>query len=583
MSAPAERRIRRRPLPERAPALPAGLHPVLRRVYAARHVAQGGELDYGLAGLPDPAALDGSGEAARQLAGVLTGGGRILVVGDFDADGATSCAVVLRALRAMGASDVDYLVPNRFEFGYGLTPELVAVARERRPDLILTVDNGVSSVSGVAAAAAAGIPVVVTDHHLPGDRLPAAAALVNPNLPGAAFPGRHLAGVGVAFYVMLALRAHLRAEGWFGAGRPEPPLADLLDLVALGTVADVVPLDHLNRTLVAQGLRRIRAGRGSPGVVALLAAAGRDPARTVAADLGFAVAPRLNAAGRLEDMGLGIECLLSADAATGEQRARRLDALNRERRRIEHDMREAALAGLEADALAGDGEVGPALCLLRDDWHQGVVGIVAARVKERFHRPVIAFAPSDAGLIKGSARSIPGLHIRDLLEELDTETDGRLIHRFGGHAMAAGLTLGRADFDVFRERFTALAAARLDPEALTDVLYTDGALAPAEFELGLARALRGGGPWGAEFPEPCFDGTFRVRDRRIVGGHHLRLVLSPLDDERLRLPAIAFNALARGWDRLGDAVRAVYRLDVNPYQGEESLQLIVSHLEPWPA
>lgn len=583
MSIPTARRICRRPLPGREPALPGGLHPVLRRVYAARHIAQGSELDYGLAGLPDPAALGGSGEAARQLAGVLTGGGRILVVGDFDADGATSCAVVLRALRAMGARDVGYLVPNRFEFGYGLTPELVAVARERRPDLILTVDSGVSSVSGVAAAAAAGIPVVVTDHHLPGDRLPAAAALVNPNLPGAAFPGRHLAGVGVAFYVMLALRARLRAEGWFDADRPEPPLADLLDLVALGTVADVVPLDHLNRTLVAQGLRRIRAGRGSAGLVALLAAAGRDPARAVAADLAFAVAPRLNAAGRLEDMGLGIECLLSADAATGEQRARRLDALNRERRRIERDMREAALAGLEADALAGDGEVGPALCLLRDDWHQGVVGIVAARVKEQFHRPVIAFAPSDAGLIKGSARSIPGLHIRDLLEELDTETDGRLIHRFGGHAMAAGLTLGRADFDAFRERFTARVAARLDPEALTDVLYTDGPLAPAEFELDLAHALRGGGPWGAGFPEPCFDGTFRVRDRRIVGGSHLRLVLSPLDDERLRLPAIAFNALERGWDRIGDPARAVYRLDVNSYRGQESLQLIVSHIEPWPA
>lgn len=582
MSGAVQPRIRRRTLPQREPALPEGLHPVLRRVYAAREVVEGAELDYGLAGLPDPAALGGSEEAARQLAGVLTGGGRILVVGDFDADGATSCAVVVRALRAMGAPEADYLVPNRFEFGYGLSPELVAVARGRRPDLILTVDNGVSSVSGVAAAAAAEIPVVITDHHLPGTRLPAAAALVNPNLPGETFPGRHLAGVGVAFYVMLALRAHLRGAGWFGPGRPEPPLADLLDLVALGTVADVVPLDHLNRTLVEQGLRRIRAGRGSPGVLALLGAAGRDPAHAVAADLGFAVAPRLNAAGRLEDMGLGIECLLSADAATGEQRALRLDALNRERRRIEHDMREAALAGLEADALAGDGELGPALCLLRDDWHQGVVGIVASRVKERFHRPVIAFAPSESGLIKGSARSIPGLHIRDLLEELDTQTGGRLIHRFGGHAMAAGLTLGRADFDAFRERFTALVAERLDPEALTDVLYTDGALEPEELDLGLAQALRRGGPWGAGFPEPCFDGTFRVRDRRMIGGSHLRLVLSPLEGDDLRVAAIAFNARERGWERIGDTVRAVYRLDVNRYQGQESLQLVISHMEPWP-
>ncbi|PWG63977.1 single-stranded-DNA-specific exonuclease RecJ [Sediminicurvatus halobius] len=577
----SRRQIRRREVDHDAAArLPQDWHPVLRRVYAARRVSAAAEVSYGLDGLPAPDGLGGMATAADTLARTLTAGGRILVVGDFDADGATSCAVVLKALRAMGATAVDYLVPNRFDFGYGLSPELVAVARERAPDLILTVDNGVSSVNGVAAAVEAGIPVVVTDHHLPGETLPAAAAIVNPNLPGQRFPGRHLAGVGVAFYVMLALRAWLRAEGWFGDGRPEPALAELLDLVALGTVADVVPLDHANRTLVAQGLRRIRAGRGSPGVVALLSAAGRDPARTVAADLGFAVAPRLNAAGRLEDMGLGIECLLSDDPAAAERLAAQLDTLNRERRRIERDMRESALAGLEAEALAGDGDVGPALCLLRDDWHQGVVGIVASRVKEQFHRPVIAFAPSEAGLIKGSARSVPGLHIRDLLEELDTETGGRLIHRFGGHAMAAGLTLGRSDFDAFRERFRALVAAKVDAETLTDTLYTDGALAGDEITLALAHTLRAAGPWGAGFPEPSFDGSFCVCDRRIVGGSHLRLTLAPAEAPAVRLPAIAFNALERGWDEVGERVRVVYRLDVNQYRGQESLQLMVSHIEP---
>lgn len=580
MSVP-RRSIRRREVRADAlAALPSDWHPVLRRVYAARQVTTAAELEYGLGGLPAPDTLGGAGAAAARIAETLMAGGRILVVGDFDADGATSCAVMVRALRAMGAARVEYLVPNRFEFGYGLSPELVAVAREREPALIVTVDNGVSSVSGVAAAAEAGIPVVVTDHHLPGESLPAAAALVNPSLPGERFAGRHLAGVGVAFYVMLALRAHLRAAGWFGAERPEPGLGALLDLVALGTVADVVTLDHVNRTLVEQGLRRLRAGHGSPGVVALLAAAGRDPAQAVAADLGFAAAPRLNAAGRLEDMALGIECLLSDDPAAAEAHAGRLDALNRERRRIERDMRADALAGLEAEALAGDGEVGPALCLLRDDWHQGVVGIVASRIKEQFHRPVIAFAPADDGHIKGSARSIPGLHIRDLLEQLDTETDGRLIHRFGGHAMAAGLTLGRGDFEAFRERFRSLVAARLDADALTDTLHTDGELAAEEMTLELARHLRGGGPWGAGFPEPCFDGEFHVHDRRIVGGSHLKLTLVPATAPGLRLPAIAFNAVDRGWEAMGERVRAVYRLDVNRYQGRESLQLIVSHLEP---
>ena len=573
--------IRRRTVdPALMEALPAELHPVLRRVYAGRRVADAAELQHGLADLQPPGRLGGLDEAAALLAEVLSEGGLTVVVGDFDADGATGSAVAVRALRAMGGR-VEHLVPNRFRFGYGLSPELVAVARELGPSLILTVDNGVSSLRGVRAARAAGIRVLVTDHHLPGPELPAADAIVNPNIPGDPFPSKALAGVGVVFYVMSALRARLRELGWFARhGLPEPRLAELLDLVALGTVADVVPLDRNNRILVEQGLRRLRARRGCPGIMALLQVAGREPERAVASDLGFAVGPRLNAAGRLEDMSLGIECLVTDDADRAAALARELDGLNRQRREIEGQMTEQALASLEP--LGRELEQGrppAALCLFDADWHQGVVGILASRLKERLHCPVIAFAPADGGLIKGSARSIPGLHVRDALARLEAGHPG-LIQRFGGHAMAAGLTLRPADLPVFREAFEAAVLEALGGEPPTLEMLTDGALSPADLELDLAAVLRTGGPWGQGFPEPRFDNGFRVRSRRVVGERHLRLGLEHVEGGGQAVPAIAFNALEAGWDAMPDSVHAVYRLDVNRYRGQDSLQLVVEALQP---
>lgn len=566
---------RRRPQPVPA-ALEAHCHPVLARVYAARGVSSPGELDYGLTHLLPDERLQGIDSAAALLAEALERRQHVLVVGDFDADGATGCALAVSGLRLLGAERVDYLVPNRFEFGYGLTPEIVEVAAARAPDLLITVDNGTSSVAGVDAANAHGMAVIVTDHHLAGEELPRAAALVNPNQPGDRFPSKCLAGVGVMFYLLIALRRTLRAREWFERKAvPMPRLADLLDLVAVGTLADVVPLDRNNRILVSQGLARIRAGRCRPGIEALLRVAGRDPARTTASDVGFALAPRLNAAGRLEDMSLGIECLLAPTPALARERAARLDALNRERRDIEKTMREQAMSHLEGLSLADAGAMPLGLCLFDERWHPGVVGILAARIKDRYHRPVIAFASDGEHALRGSVRSVPGVHARDVLDAVAAAQPG-LLTRFGGHAMAAGLSLERSRFDAFSHAFDTEVRRHVTETALRGRTLSDGELRPEEMDLDLAHRIRSGGPWGQGFPEPCFDGEFEVRQSRVVGGQHVKLVLSPAGSGR-RVDAIAFNA-EPSFPSTAGRVRIAYRLGVNFYQGLESPELLV---EAW--
>ena len=556
--------------------LSAIAHPVLRRVFAARHVRSEQDLDTALEGLHRPDGLLGIDAAVSLLVTALEQRERILVVGDFDADGATSSALMVSALRAFGAAAVDYLVPNRFEYGYGLTPEIVAVAAQRSPQLIVTVDNGISSHEGVAAARKLGIPVLVTDHHLPGNTLPDAAAIVNPNQPGDSFPSKALAGVGVAFYLMMALRSRLDAAGWFEhQGLPRPNLAAFLDLVALGTVADLVPLDRNNRILVQQGLQRIRAGQCRPGIRALLEVAGRNISRVVASDFGFAAGPRLNAAGRLDDMSRGIECLLCDDPKQASELAQRLDELNRERREIEADMKQQALQAVEALHLRED-SLPHGLCLYDESWHQGVIGILASRIKERYHRPVIAFANAGDGQLKGSARSVPGLHIRDTLDAI-AAAHPELLRKFGGHAMAAGLSLAEADLPAFSDAFETELQRRLDEESLHGVLESDGQLGEADFALEFSELLRNAGPWGQGFPEPLFDGLFTVLGQRVVGERHLKLSLQPVDTRR-RLDAIAFNQAGQA-PATGERLRAAYRLDSNEYRGLLGVQLVVEHME----
>lgn len=567
-----------RPLKADPDGLPSDWHPVVRRVLAARGISRADQLDMGLHRLASPAALADCDEAARCIAATVRDRGRILVLGDFDADGATSCALAVRALRAMGAREVDYLVPDRFAYGYGLSPAIAEVARERQPALVITVDNGITSHDGAAALKAAGIPVVITDHHLPGDGLPPAAAIVNPNRADDGHPGKALAGVGVIFHVMLQVRAVLREQAWFGAAG-EPGMAELLDLVALGTVADLVPLDATNRILAEQGLRRIRSGAAAPGILALLAVAGRQADRINTADLGFAVAPRLNAAGRLDDMAVGIECLLTDDRDQAASLAERLDDLNRDRRAIESRMRDDAMAAVESlRERLGDSEPPAGLCLHSADWHEGVVGLVAGRVKEHFHRPVVALAPTgDGSVLKGSGRSIPGVHIRDVLTTVDARYPG-IMERFGGHAMAAGLSLRTEQQEAFREAFQEVVAESVSPEILANELAIDGALEAPDFTLGLACTLRTLVPWGEGFPEPRFSNAFRIRERRVVGGRHLKLRVT-LDDSGPVLDAIAFNALDRGWSDPGEKARLTYRLDVNRYRGRDRLQLVVDHIQ----
>jgi single-stranded-DNA-specific exonuclease len=573
---PASRRIVRRSVPAEH-RLPADLHPVLARIFAARGALDGEALDHSLQALLRTEQLGGVDRAVDLLCDALTQEARIVFVADFDADGATSCAVGVRALRACGARHVDYVVPNRFEYGYGLTPPIVDLAATRGADLLITVDNGVSSLEGVAHAKSAGLTVLITDHHLPGAHLPAADALVNPNLAGDPFPSKALAGVGVIFYVMLALRTRLRDSGWFGRrGCPEPNLAELLDLVALGTVADVVPLDPNNRRLVAQGLARIRAGRCQPGITALLSVAGRDPRRVVASDLGFAVGPRLNAAGRLADMSLGIECLLADDPQRCRRIAAELDALNDERRALERDMRAQAIALLAARELAPDAHQ-HGICLFDPSWHQGIIGVVAGRIKDVYHRPVVAFASAGHGELKGSARSIPGVHVRDVLDEIAATYPG-LLSRFGGHAMAAGLSLREEDLSAFGTAFDATVAAHVAPADLEHRVLTDGSLDTAEMTLEFARTLAAAAPWGQAFAEPLFDGEFRVLERRIVRHDHVQLRLAARGGDRV-FAAIAFNAADAAWGATGTDIRAAYRLAVNEYQGIERLQLVIEYAE----
>ncbi len=559
------------------------MHPVLQRVYQNRGVADKRELEYGLGGLHSYQLLTGIKQAAEIIYAVIRNQQRIIIVGDFDADGATSCAVAVRGLRKLGARYVDFLVPNRFEFGYGLTPEIVVVAADLDPQLIITVDNGISSIEGVDAARQRGIKVVITDHHLPGNVLPKADAIVNPNQPGDVFPSKFLAGVGTMFYVILALRSLMREHDWFKtAGLQEPNFATLLDLVALGTVADVVPLDHNNRVLVSQGLARIRAGHACPGIKALVEVAGRQIDRLVATDLSFAVAPRLNAAGRIEDMAIGVACLLTDDPEQARQLALRLDQLNQERRAIEQDMQAQALLSLEAMQLQED-NLPVALCLYDKDWHQGVIGILASRIKERLHRPVIAFADggTDAegiSILKGSARSIAGLHIRDAIDAVATRNPS-LVQKFGGHAMAAGLTLRLSDLPKFTETFTQEVARHITEDDLRGVLHSDGELGALDMDLLLANQIRFAGPWGQAFPEPLFDGEFTLLNYRILADRHLKLSLQ----HGLSGPAVeavAFNTRDDDWPDQVDRVRIAYRLDVNHYRGQDKLQLIVEHLEP---
>lgn len=554
------------------------VHPLLRRVYAARHIQSANELDKAIEGLLPFQSLLGMDKAVHLLADAVTKNKKILIIGDFDADGATSTAVAIRALKSFGAEQVQFLVPNRFAFGYGLTPELVTVAKDFAPDIIVTVDNGIANHAGVDAAKSLGIRVIITDHHLVAATLPSADAIVNPNQPGDSFPSKHLAGVGVIFYVMLALRRHLANLKWFDKKHlPEPNMSSLLDLVALGTVADLVPLDHNNRILVHHGLRRIRAGQCVPAIVALLELSDRNFARAVASDLGFAVAARLNAAGRIDDMSLGIECLLSDDSIRVREIARTLDQLNDERKSIEHDMQAQALAALNKLNNNLKGELPRGLCLFDESWHQGVIGILASRIKDRFNRPAIIFAPGQAGELKGSARSISGLHIRDALALIDTQHPG-LIIKFGGHAMAAGLTIARHILDDFVNIFDEVVSMQVTDAQLQHCLLSDGELAPEDFSLEVAALFRDAGPWGQTFPEPLFDGTFQIIEQRIVGDKHLKLRLGKGDKV---LDAIAFFVDTKEWpNHRCQSARAAYRLDVNEYKGRRTVQLIVEYLEP---
>jgi len=570
---PVSLRLRRREPKGRPDGWPSDVHPVLQAVYAARGVLSPAQAEHRLAHLLSPTALGGMAQAVDLLIDAIRGQWSIVVAGDYDCDGATGTAVALRGLRLLGATRATYAIPNRFVHGYGLSAALVE-SLQPTPQLIITVDNGVASVAGVAAARARGIRVLVTDHHLPGDQLPAADAMVNPNLRGDGFPSKALAGVGVMFYLLLATRAALRERGAFAAGA-EPDLSVLLDLVALGTVADLVPLDFNNRVLVEAGLKRIRAGRACPGVTALIEAGKRSVSGICASDLGYVVGPRLNAAGRLDDMSLGVECLLTDDPARAQLLAAELDRINRERR----DLQAAMVA--EAELMAADARTIDAVgvALYEPSWHAGVVGLVASKLKERLHRPVIAFAPASEDSpheLRGSARSIPGFHVRDALVAVDARHPG-LIERFGGHAMAAGLSLRAADFDRFAAAFDAIARQWLGEEALQAVLDTDGELAPEHFTLQLAGLLRHAAPWGQAFPEPLFDNVFECRTWRVMGEKHLRLDLRDPRDGRLH-EAVMFNGY-RG-AAPPPVLRAAYELGINDWLGRESLRLLLRHIEP---
>ncbi|EIV2945730.1 single-stranded-DNA-specific exonuclease RecJ [Salmonella enterica] len=573
-----QRQLRRREADETA-ELPADLPPLLRRLYASRGVRSARELERSVKGMLPWQQLSGIDNAVEILYNAFREGTRIIVVGDFDADGATSTALSVLGMRALGCDNISYLVPNRFEDGYGLSPEVVDQAKARGAQLIVTVDNGISSHAGVAHAKTLGIPVIVTDHHLPGDTLPDAEAIINPNLRDCEFPSKSLAGVGVAFYLMLALRTFLRDKGWFDERNIAPPnLAELLDLVALGTVADVVPLDANNRILTWQGLSRIRAGKCRPGIKALLEISNRDPQQLAASDLGFALGPRLNAAGRLDDMSVGVALLLCDNLGEARVLASELDALNQTRKEIEQGMQAEAL--ILCEKLERSSETLPGgLAMYHPEWHQGVVGILASRIKERFHRPVIAFAPAGDGTLKGSGRSIQGLHMRDALERLDTLYPDLMI-KFGGHAMAAGLSLEEHKFEQFQQRFGELVTEWLDPALLQGEVISDGPLSAAEMSMEVAQLLQDAGPWGQMFPEPLFDGRFRLLQQRLVGERHLKVMVEPVGGGPL-LDGIAFNIDTTCWPDNGvREVELAYKLDINEFRGNRSLQIIIDDI--WP-
>ncbi len=557
-----------------------GLSSVLNRVYTNRNIKSEDELDYSINKLLPFNQLKGISEAAILISDAIKNESTIVIVGDFDVDGATSTTVAVKALRSMGAKKVEFLVPNRFKFGYGLTPEIVQVAVEQlNPDMIITVDNGISSIEGVKVAKKFNLKVIVTDHHLPAETLPIADAIVNPNQPGDHFPSKMLAGVGVIFYVMLALRSLLREQGWFAEKNlPEPNLAELLDLVALGTVADVVPLDYNNRIIVSQGLARIRSGRVCAGIKALIDITGRDAERLIASDFGFAIAPRLNAAGRLDDMSLGINCLLSDDIAVAHTIAQQLDEINHARRDIEADMKHQAMKLLDEMHLDNNENLPFGLCLFDEDFHEGVVGIIASRIKDQWNRPVIVFAKTEDGLLKGSGRSIKGFHLRDALDSVATKHP-ELISKFGGHAMAAGLTISEIDYELFTKAFDEEVRHHLCEDDLQGVVMSDGELLDSELSMNTAEELRYAGPWGQMFQEPVFDGAFNIINKRIVAEKHLKLLLQPVGSN-LEIDAIAFNTTDENWSEQISKANIAYRLDVNIFRGNKNLQLMVEHIEP---
>jgi single-stranded-DNA-specific exonuclease len=555
------------------------VHPLLSKIYSARSIVSADQLDCSASQLLSPKTLKGIDAGASLLADAICQQQKVVIVADFDADGATSCALSMLALRAMGLVDIDFLVPNRFEYGYGLTPEIVAVAKTLKPDVIMTVDNGISSVDGVEIAQNAGIDVLVTDHHLPGNILPNAAAIVNPNQPGCEFESKNIAGVGVAFYVLSQVRAQLRQRNWFNQQNiSEPNMAQFLDIVALGTVADVVPLDANNRRLVHQGIQRIRSGAARPGILALLEVAKRSHKNVVASDLGFAVGPRLNAAGRLDDMSVGIRCLLTDDPFVAKELAEELDGLNQDRRLIERGMQAEAEQVLDRMTLDAR-EIPYGLCLYEAQWHQGVIGILASRIKDKFHRPVIAFANSNDGEVKGSARSVAGVHIRDVLDAVASQRPD-ILQKFGGHAMAAGLSLQLVHLDEFKALFDLEVRKHLSEDDLTQVLWSDGELEPDDFTLATATILRDGGPWGQRFPEPVFNGVFNLVQQRLVGVNHLKMVVAPIDSPQQLIDAIAFNIDIALWPNANtQAVELVYKLDINEFRGVQTVQLLVDSVE----
>ena len=558
--------------------LPDSIHPVLKRIYASRNIKSSEDLDYSLGSLIPYEELSGVDDAVILLQEMITQKKRILIVADFDADGATSCALAIRGLTAMGAEDVIYVVPNRFEHGYGLSPKIVDVALDHDPDLIVTVDNGISSISGVEHAKKNGIKVLITDHHLPGDKLPSADVIINPQLKEDKFPSKNLAGVGVIFYILLALRAKLKAENWFDEKNIKyPNLANLLDLVALGTISDLVPLDKNNRTMVAHGLKLMRKNKSKAGILAILNQSGRQLSTLTSGDLSFAIAPRLNAAGRLTDMSLGIECLLTDDKENATEMAKKLNQLNIERRQIQDNMEEQAFTEFEKYLQDTSKKIPHGICIYNQNWHQGVVGILAAKIKEKFNRPVVVFAQECQGILKGSARSITELHIKDVFDEI-ARLYPELILTFGGHAMAAGLTIEESQFDRFSDVFNKVVDRYISSNSLEDQCLTDGELSGDDFSLPLALAIQNAGPWGQSFPEPIFVGQFKILDKRVVGESHLKLKLQSRNNNTL--DAIAFNMTDDDWPSKLEQIISTYRLGINNYRGHSQVQLFIEHIEP---